>query len=41
MAKIVKDGQLFDRRVYASKDQARVELASEPFQAGTHRRQVR
>mgnify|MGYP000865149794 FL=1 len=31
MAKIVKDGQLFDRRVYASKDQARVELASEPF----------
>ncbi len=31
MAKIVKDGQLFDRRVYESKDQARAELAGEPF----------
>jgi len=31
MAKIVKDGQLFDRRVYASKDEARRELADEPF----------
>ncbi len=31
MTKIVKDGQLFDRRVYASKDQARAELADEPF----------
>jgi threonyl-tRNA synthetase len=31
MQKIVKDGQLFDRRVYASKDQAREELADEPF----------
>lgn len=31
MAKIVKDGQLFSRRVYESKDQARLELADEPF----------
>ena len=31
MAKIVKDGQLFDRRVFESKEQARVELATEPF----------
>src|SRR5690348_10568824 len=31
MQKIVKDGQLFDRRVYASKDQAREELAGEPY----------
>jgi threonyl-tRNA synthetase len=31
MQKIVKDGQLFDRRVYASKDEARKELADEPF----------
>ncbi|MEZ0049581.1 threonyl-tRNA synthetase [Mycobacterium sp. MAA66] len=31
MAKIVKDGQLFDRRVYESKDQARAELANEPY----------
>jgi threonyl-tRNA synthetase len=31
MQKIVKDGQLFSRRVYESKDQARVELAEEPF----------
>ncbi|MCV7330074.1 threonine--tRNA ligase [Mycobacterium cookii] len=31
MRQIVKDGQLFDRRVYASKDQARTELASEPY----------
>ena len=31
MAKVVKDGQLFDRRVYESKDQARAELAGEPF----------
>jgi len=31
MQKIVKDGQLFDRRVYASKDEAREELADEPF----------
>ncbi len=31
MAKIVKDGQLFDRRVFESKEQARLELASEPF----------
>src|SRR5689334_60564 len=29
MQKIVKDGQLFDRRVYESKDQARLELADE------------
>ncbi|WP_322857784.1 threonine--tRNA ligase [Mycobacterium shigaense] len=31
MRQIVKDGQLFDRRVYQSKDQARAELAGEPF----------
>ncbi|GAY16267.1 threonine--tRNA ligase [Mycobacterium sp. shizuoka-1] len=31
MAKIVKDGQLFARRVYESKDQARAELAGEPY----------
>ncbi|WP_071285342.1 threonine--tRNA ligase [Mycolicibacterium llatzerense] len=31
MQKIVKDGQLFDRRVYESKDQAREELANEPY----------
>ena len=31
MKQIVKDGQLFDRRVYASKDAAREELADEPY----------
>ncbi|MED5815317.1 threonine--tRNA ligase [Mycolicibacterium sp. 050232] len=31
MQKIVKDGQLFSRRVYDSKDQAREELAGEPY----------
>jgi threonyl-tRNA synthetase len=31
MRQIVKDGQLFSRRVYESKDQAREELASEPY----------
>ncbi|MBB5160508.1 threonine--tRNA ligase [Mycobacterium sp. AZCC_0083] len=31
MRQIVKEGQLFDRRVYESKDQAREELANEPF----------
>src|SRR5215471_1054239 len=31
MRQIVKDGQLFDRRVYASKDQALEELANEPY----------
>ncbi len=31
MAKIVKDGQLFARRVYKSKDEARAELANEPY----------
>jgi threonyl-tRNA synthetase len=31
MRQIVKDGQLFDRRVYQSKDQAREDLADEPF----------
>jgi threonyl-tRNA synthetase len=31
MRAIVKDGQLFSRRVYASKDQARAELAGEPY----------
>lgn len=31
MRQIVKDGQLFDRRVYESKDQARTELAGEPY----------
>ena len=31
MRQIVKDGQLFDRRVFESKDEAREELANEPF----------
>jgi threonyl-tRNA synthetase len=31
MRQIVKDGQLFDRRVYESKEQARKELANEPY----------
>jgi threonyl-tRNA synthetase len=31
MRQIVKDGQLFDRRVYESKEQAREELANEPY----------
>ncbi|MUL44775.1 threonine--tRNA ligase [Mycobacterium sp. CBMA293] len=31
MQKIVKDGQLFDRRVYETKDQAREELSKEPY----------
>jgi threonyl-tRNA synthetase len=31
MRQIIKDGQLFDRRVYESKDQARAELAGEPY----------
>ncbi|OBG25493.1 threonine--tRNA ligase [Mycobacterium sp. E3198] len=31
MRQIVKDGQLFDRRVYESKDAARAELAGEPY----------
>ena len=31
MRQIVKDGQLFDRRVYESKDAARKELEREPF----------
>src|SRR5437588_2763979 len=31
MRQIVKDGQLFERRVYESKDEARKELANEPF----------
>ncbi|MUL80204.1 MULTISPECIES: threonine--tRNA ligase [unclassified Mycolicibacterium] len=31
MQKIVKDGQLFSRRVYESKDEAREELANEPY----------
>lgn len=31
MQKIVKDGQLFSRRVYESKDAAREELANEPY----------
>jgi threonyl-tRNA synthetase len=31
MRQIVKEGQLFDRRVYESKDEARTELAGEPF----------
>ncbi|OFJ55269.1 threonine--tRNA ligase [Mycolicibacterium grossiae] len=31
MRQIIKDGQLFDRRVYASKDEAREELADEPY----------
>jgi threonyl-tRNA synthetase len=31
MRQIVKDGQLFERRVYESKEQAREELANEPY----------
>ncbi|WP_026303121.1 threonine--tRNA ligase [Jongsikchunia kroppenstedtii] len=31
MKKIIKSGQRFSRRVYESKDEARAELASEPF----------
>jgi threonyl-tRNA synthetase len=31
MKVIIKDGQLFSRRVYESKDQARAELAGEPY----------
>lgn len=31
MKVIIKDGQLFSRRVYESKDQARAELANEPY----------
>jgi threonyl-tRNA synthetase len=31
MRQIVKDGQLFSRRVYESKDQAREELSDEPY----------
>ncbi|MBI3690201.1 MAG: threonine--tRNA ligase, partial [Mycolicibacterium aromaticivorans] len=31
MQKIVKDGQLFSRRVYESKEEARSELANEPY----------
>src|SRR4051794_28065957 len=31
MRQIVKDGQLFARRVYESKDQARTELVNEPY----------
>lgn len=31
MRKIVKDGQIFERRVFGSKDEARAELASEPY----------
>ncbi len=31
MRQIVKDGQLFDRRVYESKEAARLELANEPY----------
>ncbi|GFG49419.1 threonine--tRNA ligase [Mycolicibacterium agri] len=31
MRQIVKEGQLFSRRVYASKDEARQELADEPY----------
>jgi threonyl-tRNA synthetase len=31
MQKIVKDGQLFSRRVFESKDEAREELAAEPY----------
>ncbi|OBI44368.1 threonine--tRNA ligase [Mycobacterium kyorinense] len=31
MRRIVKDGQLFARRVYESKDEARAELAGEPY----------
>jgi len=31
MRQIIKEGQLFSRRVYASKDEARAELADEPY----------
>jgi threonyl-tRNA synthetase len=31
MVKIVKDGQLFDRRVYESKEEARQDLINEPY----------
>ena len=31
MKAIIKDGQLFSRRVYESRDQARAELADEPY----------
>ncbi len=31
MRQIVKDGQLFSRRVFASRDEARAELADEPY----------
>ncbi|OBH50151.1 threonine--tRNA ligase [Mycobacterium mantenii] len=31
MRQIIKEGQLFERRVYESKDQARTELADEPY----------
>jgi threonyl-tRNA synthetase len=31
MRQILKDGQLFSRRVYASKEEARTELAGEPY----------
>lgn len=31
MRQIIKDGQLFHRRIYASKEQARAELAGEPY----------
>lgn len=31
MRQIVKEGQLFDRRVFESKDEAREELANEPY----------
>src|SRR5690606_4268766 len=31
MRQIVKDGQLFSRRVFESKDEAREELANEPY----------
>jgi len=31
MRQIIKEGQLFSRRVYESKDQARAELAAEPY----------
>ncbi|TPG31706.1 threonine--tRNA ligase [Mycolicibacterium hodleri] len=31
MRQIVKDGQLFDRRVYGSKEEAREDLADEPY----------
>ena len=41
MRQIVKEGQLFSRRVYDSKEQAREELAVRAVQARTRRRQVR